>query len=143
MLSSFGNKTPATATGGATVPPAFVAPKNTFGPPPVRRVTSETPASATSAGSGGGGAQRHAAPAEPEPEPEAAAGEWAEVLYDYSSEVRRGTRGGVIKGLMGTRSMQDPGDLTIEAGTRVLVIARSSDDWSVSSLSPNGCQQSI
>lgn len=44
-----------------------------------------------------------------EPEPEEPQGEWAEVLYDYSSE--------------------DPGDLEVQSGSRVLVTAKSSDDW--------------
>jgi hypothetical protein len=44
-----------------------------------------------------------------EPEPEEPQGEWAEVLYDYSSE--------------------DPGDLEIQSGSRVFVTAKSSDDW--------------
>ncbi|KAG2365633.1 hypothetical protein BDR07DRAFT_1607372 [Suillus spraguei] len=71
------------------IPPAFQAPSSSsFGPPP-RRTTSETNAV--------------------ELEPEEPQGEWAEVLYDYSSE--------------------DPGDLEVQSGSRVLVTAKSSDDW--------------
>ncbi|KAF8450942.1 hypothetical protein L210DRAFT_3639972 [Boletus edulis BED1] len=47
--------------------------------------------------------------ATPPPPPPEEEGEWVEVLYDYGSE--------------------DPGDLAIEAGKRVLVTARSSEDW--------------
>ncbi|KAF8556307.1 hypothetical protein OG21DRAFT_1506755 [Imleria badia] len=111
VFSSF--KKPPSA--GVVIPSAFVAPKGTFGPPPVRRTTSEA---STGAGVGTGttprstsaigtrAAQREVAPP---PEEEVAEGEWAEVLYDYSSE--------------------DPGDLAIEAGMRVFVTAKSSDDW--------------
>ncbi|TFK56215.1 hypothetical protein OE88DRAFT_720980 [Heliocybe sulcata] len=52
-------------------------------------------------------------PAPPEPEPEQEeeeeAGEWGEALYDYSSE--------------------DPGDLTLKAEQRILIVERTSDDW--------------
>ncbi|KAG8218277.1 hypothetical protein J3R82DRAFT_3888 [Butyriboletus roseoflavus] len=91
---------------GVTIPSAFAPPKNTFGPPPVRRATSET-STGTNGGAVGTRSQRQAVP---ESESEVAEGEWVEVLYDYTSE--------------------DPGDLEIEAGTRVLVIDKSSDDWS-------------
>ncbi|KAF8508827.1 hypothetical protein JB92DRAFT_3120465 [Gautieria morchelliformis] len=47
-------------------------------------------------------------PEEEEPEPEFA-GEWAEALYDYTST--------------------DPHDLPLSAGQRVLVTARTSDEW--------------
>jgi len=85
------------------IPSAFPIAKNTFGPPPVRRATSETNTTETA----------KSPPVLPrrqaEPEPEEPEGEWAEVLYDYSSE--------------------DPGDLKIQAGTHVLVTAKSSEDW--------------
>ncbi|KAF9242922.1 SH3 domain-containing protein [Melanogaster broomeanus] len=78
------------------VPPAFPPPKNNFAPPPTSRTASPAPP-----------------PPAPRrqviPEAEELQGEWAEVLYDYSSE--------------------DPGDLAIEAGSRVFVTAKSSDDW--------------
>ncbi|KAI0733409.1 SH3-domain-containing protein [Fomitopsis betulina] len=45
-------------------------------------------------------------PRVPEPEPE---GEWAEAMYEYTSD--------------------DPGDLTLEEGVRVLIVERTSDDW--------------
>ncbi|TFK74372.1 hypothetical protein BDN72DRAFT_50349 [Pluteus cervinus] len=45
---------------------------------------------------------------EPEPEPEEA-GEWAEALYDYSAD--------------------DPADISLKEGQRVLVTDRSDDDW--------------
>ena len=86
-------KTPPTA--GVAIPSAFGAAKNAFGPPPVRRAASETgtatdasSASATTRGTGRpGGAIGTRAP--PPPHEEVAEGEWAEVVYDYSSEVRR------------------------------------------------------
>ena len=48
------------APSSVAIPAAFGAPRNTYGPPPARRGVSEQPAE----------------------------GEWAEVLYEYSSEVR-------------------------------------------------------
>ncbi|KAH9037621.1 SH3-domain-containing protein [Lactarius pseudohatsudake] len=74
-------------------PSGLFVPKK-FAPPPVRRV-SLSPAP------------------EPEPEPEEAeeeeVGEWAEALYDYTSE--------------------DAGDLHLHAGERVRVTERTSSDW--------------
>jgi len=108
-------------TPAVSIPSAFVAPKNAFGPPPVRRATSETNTDASASGAGTtlsqrGNASRGAGAGAgvgtrrvPPAAEEVAEGEWAEVLYDYSSE--------------------DPGDLAIEAGTRVFVTAKSSDDW--------------
>ncbi|KAF8841286.1 hypothetical protein BDN67DRAFT_1010717 [Paxillus ammoniavirescens] len=87
----------------APPPPAFAPPKNNFAPPPVRRATSVSSGTASPAPAL---PRRQLAP---EPEPEEPQGEWADVLYQYSSE--------------------DPGDLAIEAGSRVLVTAKSSDDW--------------
>jgi hypothetical protein len=89
------------------IPPAFQPPKAaSFGPPPTRRTMSETSNAEPSAA-------RSPPPTLPrraiEPEPEEPQGEWAEVLYDYSSE--------------------DPGDLEIQSGSRVFVTAKSSDDW--------------
>jgi len=58
--------------------PAFAG-KKAFGglpPPPVRRVSTSTPASAAHV------------PEPEEEEEEEEAGEWAEALYDYTSEVR-------------------------------------------------------
>ncbi|KAF8121300.1 hypothetical protein EV363DRAFT_1568543 [Boletus edulis] len=106
-------------TAGVTIPSAFVAPKSPFGPPPARRAASETSADdGSGAGAsastqnvrvGGTRAAQRLPVATPQPQPPEEAGEWVEVLYDYGSE--------------------DPGDLAIEAGKRVLVTARSSEDW--------------
>jgi len=77
----------------------FQQKKNAFTPPPMRRVSS-------------GGSSPSAPPPPParprvqEEEPE---GEWAEVLYDYSSE--------------------DPEDLDIRANQRVLIVEKPSEDW--------------
>ncbi|KAG2070050.1 hypothetical protein BDR04DRAFT_1135533 [Suillus decipiens] len=89
------------------IPPAFQAPpSSSFAPPPTRRAISETNVVESSTA-------RSPPPIIPrrvvEPEPEEPQGEWAEVLYDYSSE--------------------DPGDLEVQSGSRVLVTAKSSDDW--------------
>lgn len=64
------------------IPPAFPQPKSTFGPPPVRRATSDTSAPETSKSPPPILPRRQA-----EPELEEPQGEWAEVLYDYTSEV--------------------------------------------------------
>ena len=67
------------------VPAAFTPRQNMFGPPPVRRVPS-------AASSQNGPAAKAASPPPPPPararveEPESE-GDWAEALYDYSSEV--------------------------------------------------------
>jgi len=76
-------------------PPAFAV-KSSSGlpPPPVRRV-STAPASAA-----------HVPVPEPEEEE---AGEWAEVLYDYTSE--------------------EASDLPLRVGERVLVTEKTSSDW--------------
>ncbi|KIK96115.1 hypothetical protein PAXRUDRAFT_826304 [Paxillus rubicundulus Ve08.2h10] len=100
VLSAF-KKTPITPM--VPVPPAFAPSKNHFAPPPVRRATSVSSGTASPAPTL---PRRQLAP---EPEPEEPQAEWAEVLYGYSSE--------------------DPGDLAIEAGSRVLVTAKSSDHW--------------
>ncbi|KAI0250517.1 hypothetical protein BJV78DRAFT_1283134 [Lactifluus subvellereus] len=90
-------------------PSAFTAKKigGGFAPPPVRRV----PASSSPA---------HVPEPEPEPEPqqdfqperegeEEATGQWAEALYDYTSE--------------------EAGDLHLRVGERVLVTDQTSSDW--------------
>ncbi|OCH84437.1 SH3-domain-containing protein [Obba rivulosa] len=104
MFTSLRNSTvnkAATPPPVAPPTPAALPRRGGFAPPPVRRVGS-TSDSGTSA--------RSPPPPPPprphEPEPE---GEWAEALYDYTSE--------------------DPGDLELQAGERVLVVERSSDDW--------------
>jgi len=122
VLGSFRKKAPA-AGNTVALPPAFTAPKNTYGPPPVRRTVSTTATPSTTASTTSTNAgTRSVPPAPSQPaeeveveaeeaaaETEYAEGEWAEVLYDYNSE--------------------DAGDLPIEAGSRVFVTAKSSEDW--------------
>jgi abl interactor 2 len=88
LVSSFSSKKP-TPSVAPPAPSAFSGKKNTFAPPPVRRMASDS-SSAT-------GApptppfRKIAPPPEPEPEEEEEeedVGEWADVLYDYSSNVR-------------------------------------------------------
>lgn len=114
MFSAFKKNQPPTGA----LPPAFAPPKNTFAPPPVRRApsTSETGEKSSSPVPSVPSVRRappfRQSDPEPEPEPEPEAeqqGEWVEALYDYSSE--------------------DPGDLKVEAGSRILVTVRSSEDW--------------
>ncbi|KZT12665.1 SH3-domain-containing protein [Laetiporus sulphureus 93-53] len=87
------------------LPPAFSARKNNFAPPPVRRLDATTATAATTP----------SPPPPPPPPPPVRSrqqepeGEPAEALYDYSSE--------------------DPGDLEITAGQRLVIIERTSDDW--------------
>jgi len=93
-------------------PPAFSSvggkkASSAFAPPPVRRVGPSSSSSSSSP---------PAASAAPEPEEEDAqpesvegAGEWAEALYDYTSE--------------------EAGDLHLRAGERVLVTEQTSSDW--------------
>jgi len=104
-------------------PSAFVAKKavSAFAPPPVRRV-SVSPA---------------APEPEPEPEPEEAEeegdGEWAEALYDYTSEVRLFLLKKMPSRMGSTDcsgwSLKDAGDLHLRAGERVRVTERTSSDW--------------
>jgi len=92
-----------------TLPPAFPPKKNQFSPPPMRRASSNVSTDSSPPVS----AHSPAPPPPPrryvEEEPEEPEGEWAEVMYDYSSE--------------------DPGDLQIKEKQRVLVIEKSSEDW--------------
>ncbi|KAK7696023.1 hypothetical protein QCA50_000663 [Cerrena zonata] len=89
-------------------PPAFAPRKNTFGPPPVRHVSATSPPASRSSSAVD-------TPASPSPPPPPArpkqepAGEWAEALYDYTSD--------------------DPGDLPLQENDRVLVVEKPSDDW--------------
>ncbi|KAI6128379.1 hypothetical protein EDD16DRAFT_1882935 [Pisolithus croceorrhizus] len=114
MFSAF-KKSNQTSMGA--LPPAFAPPKNTFAPPPVRRApsTSETgeksssPVPSVPSGRRVPEIRQSEPEPEPESEPEPEQGEWVEALYGYSSE--------------------DPGDLTVEAGSRILVMERSSEDW--------------
>jgi hypothetical protein len=104
LRNSTANKTAPPPAVAAPVPSAFAAKKNEFAPPPVRRVPS----------SSGSARESSPQPTPPrrqfkEPEEDEGQGEWAEALYDYSSE--------------------DPGDISLKANQRVLVTERSSDDW--------------
>jgi len=104
LRNSTANKTASPPPVAAPIPAAFAAKKNAFAPPPIRRV----PSSSTSTSA-----------REPSPQPtpsrqtdeteEVVQGEWAEALYDYSSD--------------------DPGDLALKANQRVLVTERTSVDW--------------
>lgn len=69
-------------------------------------------------------------PAQEEPEPE---GEWAEAVYEYSSEVRSISKSIVVVSSYDIM-IQDPGDLPLQEGQRVLIVERTSDDWLVNSL---------
>jgi len=79
-----------------TLPSGFPQKKGQFAPPPTRKVSVGPPPPPP----------RPKVEEEEEEEPE---GEWAEVVYDYSSE--------------------DPGDLEIKANQRVLILEKSSEDW--------------
>lgn len=86
-------------------PASFMPPQpgKKFPPPPVRRVTSDSsPGSATIM------TTPSTPPAPPPRKKEEPAGEWAEVLYDFTG---------------------DPGDLDVRESERVLIVERSSDDW--------------
>ncbi|CCM03978.1 uncharacterized protein FIBRA_06134 [Fibroporia radiculosa] len=103
MFSSLRNSTAnKAATPPQVAPPtpsAFGAKKNAFAPPPSRTsAANKTPSPPPPP----------APPARPQRE-DAVEGEWAEALYDYSSD--------------------DPGDLTIQEGQRLVIVEKSSDDW--------------
>ncbi|KAI0301955.1 hypothetical protein B0F90DRAFT_270239 [Multifurca ochricompacta] len=91
------------------VPSAFGAKKNAFAPPPIRRVPTSSSSTASAA--------THSQEPGTEPEPDVqseeeganAGGEWAEALYDYTSE--------------------ETGDLHLRAGERVRVTEQTSSDW--------------
>ncbi|EJF63093.1 SH3-domain-containing protein [Dichomitus squalens LYAD-421 SS1] len=104
MFSSIRGSTAAKHAGPAQVapptPPAFK--RNTEFAPPPRRVPS-TGSSVTAA-------SPTPPPALPRRQPtQEESGEWAEALYPYESD--------------------DPGDLPLEEGVRVLVVEKTSDDW--------------
>lgn len=72
------------------VPSAFGQKKSTFGPPPVRHVSATSPppsrsGSANESTSSSPPPPPPAPPARPRQEP---TGEWAEALYEYTSDVR-------------------------------------------------------
>jgi len=87
------------------VAPAFTQKKNQFAPPPTRRV----PANVSADHSPPPAASAPPPPPRPRAEEEEPEGEWAEALYDYSSE--------------------DPGDLQVKESQRVLILEKSSEDW--------------
>ncbi|KAL7282005.1 hypothetical protein ACG7TL_003472 [Trametes sanguinea] len=88
-------------------PPAFPR-KNTFAPPP-RRVPSASGSAASANSPPPPAPPRRQQEPEQEEEEEGESGEWAEALYDYHSE--------------------DPGDLDLQEGVRVLIVEKTSDDW--------------
>jgi hypothetical protein len=100
-------------------PPAFTGRRsNGLPPPPVRRVSPAAPVT------------------EPEPTEEEEAGEWAEALYDYTSEVGPSSSFYLFLHLErvtgcadSLRSLQEAGDLHLQAGERVLVTEKTSSDW--------------
>ncbi|KDR74454.1 hypothetical protein GALMADRAFT_250411 [Galerina marginata CBS 339.88] len=103
-----------TSPPAVALPPAFAPRQNNFGPPPSRRVASTGSSSAKSptpepAPPPAPRYQQHEEPEQEEEQEEEAAGEWAEVLYDYDSG--------------------EAGDLKISEGGHVLVVERTSDDW--------------
>ena len=114
-------------------PSSFLPPKSSggqkkqFAPPPVRRVTSDSSPTSTTTST----------PTPPAPPPlprrkEEPAGEWAEVLYDFTGDVS-------IDVFMCEKFLdfptdsqsQEPGDLDIKESQRVLIVERSSEDWYV------------
>lgn len=107
MFSSLRNSTATKAASPPQVAPptpaAFAPKRNQFAPPPVRRMDSTA-------------SKVNKTPSPPPPPPPPPArpqqeemGDWAEALYDYSSD--------------------DPGDLNIQTGERLLIVDRDSDDW--------------
>ncbi|KAH9894098.1 hypothetical protein C8Q73DRAFT_836104 [Cubamyces lactineus] len=86
-------------------PPAFPR-RNDFAPPPRRVPSTSGSANASPAANTPPPPVPRRAQQEPEPEVE---GEWAEALYDYHSE--------------------DPGDLNLQEGVRVLITEKTSEDW--------------
>ncbi|KAI0329972.1 SH3-domain-containing protein [Cubamyces sp. BRFM 1775] len=86
-------------------PPAFPR-RNDFAPPPRRVPSTSGSSNASPAANTPPPPIPRRAQQEPEPEEE---GEWAEALYDYHSE--------------------DPGDLDLQEGVRVLITEKTSDDW--------------
>jgi hypothetical protein len=85
FIGSFGNK-PKAAPQPLAVPSAFAPKANSFAPPPRRAVSTDAPVAPVAPPAPP--VRRQLTP-ELEPEEEAPAGEWAEVLYDFSSEVCR------------------------------------------------------
>jgi len=109
LRNSTANKSAVPPPVAPPVPSAFAQKKNAFAPPPTRRMPSSSP----SVESVETRPQVRATPPLPnrQPPPSAAEeeGEWVEALYEYSSD--------------------DPGDLQLREGDRVLVVEKSSEDW--------------
>lgn len=105
------------STGPSSSPSsAFAAKMNAFAPP-MRHSSSDLQSPAPS----------RATPQDEEPEEETR-GEWAEALYDYSSQV------GHLQSMQSQfiyPFLQEATDLEIKAHQRVLVTERTSDDWCV------------
>lgn len=104
------------------IPSAFNARVNQFGPPPTRHVApaAESPSSDP------------VSPAREEPRKinRTEDGEWAEAVYDYSSEVSRQRELAVCVRLK-RWGLQDAGDLQLREHQRVLVVEKTSEDWCV------------
>ncbi|KAF9651801.1 hypothetical protein BDM02DRAFT_562703 [Thelephora ganbajun] len=98
--SKSSNQPLATASSFLPPPPSGIQ-KKQFTPPPVRRVISDS--SPTSSSS------TPTPPAPPPRKKEEPAGEWAEVLYDFTGD--------------------QSGDLNIKESQRVLIVDRSDGDW--------------
>ena len=79
------------------LPPSSSGSQKKFAPPPMRRLTSDSSSTSTPV-----------PPPPPARKKEEPAGEWAEVLYDFTGE-----------------------DLDVEESQRILIVERSSDDWYV------------
>ncbi|KAI0082481.1 SH3-domain-containing protein [Panus rudis PR-1116 ss-1] len=106
-----------TANKHATPPPAapptpaaFSRKRNEFAPPPQRHISATSSTTSLKSPESISPPPPPARARAPEPEPEEEPqGEWAEALYEYTSD--------------------DPGDLILAEGDRVLVIEKPSDDW--------------
>lgn len=109
-----------------SVPPAFQKKSINFAPPPTRRVgTADSNPSANLSKS-----QDEELDQEAEATEES--GEWAEALYEYSSEVSFLIFPFILLIVAYTILLiiiQDPGDLHLQAHQHVLVIEKTSDDW--------------
>jgi len=103
LRNSTTNKHAAPPQVAPPTPSAFPSRRANFAPPPVRRVDSTVSNAANTPSPPPPPPPRSRVP---EPEPE---GEWAEALYDYTSD--------------------DPGDLPLEEGDRVFIVEKTSDDW--------------
>ncbi|KAH9950163.1 SH3-domain-containing protein [Amylocystis lapponica] len=99
LRNSTTNKTTAPPQAAPPTPPAFSR-RGGFAPPPVRRASAAVVERQPSP---------PVIPRRQEVQEEEPEGEWAEALYDYSSE--------------------DPGDLPLQASQRVLVVEKNSEDW--------------